>query len=206
VSYEALLDDLAAVHGMAAEAGRPVFLMGHSLGGQITLRYLLSRQPVCRGGIAASPWLRLAFRPAGWRIALARALRRWWPTFLQPTPWDPAKLSRDPEHLMALPCPELVHHRISARMFLAVVEEGEKALAEAGRLKTPLLLLHGGDDPITSAEATRELFERAGSSDKEMRMYPGTRHETHNDLDRERVLAEVAAWMEARCGAEGGAK
>jgi alpha-beta hydrolase superfamily lysophospholipase len=195
-SYDALLDDVAAVIGTIEDSGRPRFLMGHSLGAQITMNYLLARAPVCAGVIAASPWLRLAFRPAAWRISLARAISRWWPTFMQPAPSSPEKLSRDLDHLMSLPNPELRHHRISARLFFAVVEGGERALAQAGECKTPIFLLHGGDDPVTSAEASQEFYERAATRDKEFRLYPGTRHETHNDLDRERVLADVIEWMQ----------
>jgi alpha-beta hydrolase superfamily lysophospholipase len=76
-------------------------------------------------------------------------------------------------------------------------------LAEAAKLRVPLLLLHGEDDPITSARATAELYAQAGSGDKTLRTYPGVRHEIHNDLGREEVLAEVADWLLARLPAAG---
>lgn len=87
-------------------------------------------------------------------------------------------------------------------MYFFVRAEGEKVLARAEKFGVPLLLLHGDHDPITSHRATAEFCERAGSSDKTLRIYPGGVHETHNDLDRELVLREVGDWIERRLPAK----
>src|SRR4051812_29822385 len=77
--YEGLLEDLGLVFTEAARHGRPIFLMGHSMGAQISLNFLLSRPVECRGAVIASPWLRLAFTPPFWRRALAGAAARIFP-------------------------------------------------------------------------------------------------------------------------------
>lgn len=196
--YALLVDDLARVTEHFGEKERPWFLLAHSLGGQVALRFLEARQPACAGAVIAAPWLRLAFAPPLWKLALARAARHIWPGFAQQTGNAGPRLSRDAAHLAALPEPELVHHRISARLYFALRAAGEAALADAARLRVPLLLLHGGDDPITCPRATAELLARAGSADKMLRLYPGVRHEIHNDFGREQVLAEIADWLAAR--------
>jgi alpha-beta hydrolase superfamily lysophospholipase len=202
--YEALLDDLECVQAaLPREQGRPLFLMGHSLGGQITLRYLLSRPVECRGAVIASPWLRLAFSPCWWRRLMARAALRFWPAWGQRTPTHPLELSRDEEHVRSLAWPELVHHRISARLFFAIEMAGAETLREAERLGTPVLLLHGGDDSVTCVRATCDFYERAGCADKTLRVFPEVRHETHNDVGREEVLREVAEWIGRRGAAVG---
>jgi len=156
---------------------------------------------VCRGAVIASPWLRLAFNPPRWKVAVARAAMRLWPRFAQNTDMRFERLSRDQAHLASFPDPALVHRRISARMYFAMLEGGEKLLAAAGQVRTPLFLLHGDDDPVTSHHATCEFFERVGSADKTLRIYPASRHETHNDLDRAEVLRESGEWIAARLGA-----
>ncbi len=197
-SYDALLDDLGCVVALAQVEALPLFLLGHSLGGQITLNYLLQRETSCRGAVVASPYLRLAFAPPRWRLALADAARWLWPSLTQPTPMPWSRLSRDQDHLASFPDMELMHHDISARMYHAVKSGAVGALANAARLRTPLFLIHGADDPVTSVEATREFFQRAGSADKTLTIYPEMLHETHNEIGRERVFSDVIGWVEAR--------
>ncbi len=196
--YARLLDDLRVVHAQAALSGRPLFLFGHSLGGQVTLRYLQRDQPSVAGAIVASPWLRLAFDPPWWKVAAARAALRFAPGLRFSTGMRLERLSRDLAHLEAMADPQLMSHRISARMYFAVAAAGELALSRAGDIRAPLLLLHGDADPITPWRATEELCKAAGSPEKTLKIYPGVLHEAHNDLGRDVVLRDIADWIEGR--------
>src|SRR5690606_2599909 len=91
-SYAAYLDDLQQVFHLAGERypGLKRFLYGHSLGGQITIKFALVRRPEAAGVVLSAPWLRLVYSPPAWRGAAARALARVWPTFAQPTGLDKA--------------------------------------------------------------------------------------------------------------------
>jgi alpha-beta hydrolase superfamily lysophospholipase len=99
-----------------------------------------------------------------------------------------------------MPDPELMHRRISARMFEAIRRGAEHARLAAERIGTPLLLLHGEQDPVTCVRATREFFDQSVSRDKTLRTYPEMLHETHNEIGRERVIEEVLDWILARVG------
>ncbi|MDB6154898.1 MAG: lysophospholipase [Chthoniobacteraceae bacterium] len=200
-AYSALLDDLDRVIGFVKEkTTAPIFLLGHSLGGQITLNYLQSRKFDGRGAIVASPYLRLAYAPPRWRLILAGAARWIWPSLTQPTPLPWERLSRDQAHMASFPDPELTHHLISARMYHAIRNGALSALAGAANLKVPLLLIHGAEDLVTSVEATREFFSALGSSDKTLRIYPEMLHETHNDIGREQVISDIIGWIKTRAG------
>lgn len=195
---EQLVDDLALVCRHFRRENVPLFLFAHSLGGQIALRLLERDAAVCRGAVIASPWLRLAFTPPWWKVILASVAMRIWPGFVQVRDIRSDRLSRDSAHLASFPDLDLVHHRISARMYFWLRAGGERIFAEAQSVRTPLLLLHGDDDPVTSHPATCDFFQRLGSADKTLRIYPGARHETHNELDRVLVLREIGDWIEAR--------
>jgi alpha-beta hydrolase superfamily lysophospholipase len=195
---EQLVDDLALVCAHFRREDRPLFLFAHSLGGQIGLRLLERDAAVCRGAVIASPWLRLAFNPPWWKLILARLAMRIWPGFVQPRGIRSERLSRDAAHLASFPDLNLVHQRISARMYFWLQAGGERIFAGAQSVRTPLLLLHGDGDPVTSHHATCDFFERVGSADKTLRIYPGARHETHNELERAQLLREVGNWIEAR--------
>lgn len=198
--YEYFLEDLRAVHTHAPWSGGPVFLFGHSLGGQVTLRFLQRDRPEVAGAVVASPWLELAFAPPWWKLFAARAALHFAPGLRFGTGMRVDRLSRDAEHVRSMADSHLMSHRISARMFFAVCEAGEEALRCAEEVRAPLLLLHGDADPVTHWRATETFCRRASSPEKTLRIYPGVLHEAHNDIGRDQVIADIAAWIEARLG------
>jgi len=69
-SYRTLLND---INSLLNEVDKnfpelPLFLYGHSLGGNLVLNYVLRRQPKFKGVIVTGPWLRLAFEPPRFKI------------------------------------------------------------------------------------------------------------------------------------------
>ena len=196
--YDLLVDDLAEIWSLASTGRGPIFLYGHSLGGQITLNFAVRHRPDATGLIITSPWLRLAFVPSRWKLFVAWAARHLWPTYTQQTDVIPGRLSRDLEFLMALPDPHLVHHRMSARMFRALTAGAQWAVRDSIQLPYPILLVHGSRDPVTSVEATAQLFQSLRSRDKSLVIVPEAMHETHNDLCREVVLSQIIGWLDAR--------
>ena len=71
---------------------------------------------------------------------------------------------------------------------------------------TPVLFLSGAEDPVgergKGVERAYRSFQRAGVRDVSRKLYPGARHEILNDVCRETVLEDLAAWLEKRlpCG------
>lgn len=202
--YGEFLDDLEMVMNYFKREGVPMFLYGHSLGGQITLNYLLQRRPQVLGAIITSPWLELAFRPHPLKILLAKIMVVLWPTFTQNGPGDQALLSRDSAFLASLPGQELVHHRLSARMFNEILAGAGRVRESTSGFGCPLLLIHGDEDPLTSPAATESFFKNLAGPDKTLKIHPGMRHETHNEIGREKVLAEMVEWMDKHLPAEPG--
>ena len=66
------------------------------------------------------------------------------------------------------------------------------------RIELPLLLLHGTADELCSARGSKLLHERAGSLDKTLKLYDGLAHELLNEPEKEQVLADILAWLDAR--------
>jgi acylglycerol lipase len=194
MAVDLLLDEAALRHPL-----RPRFLYGHSLGGCIALNYALRRERPISGVVATSPLLRPAFSPPGWKLAAAAACAYVWPTLSLSNGLDPAGISRDPTVVAGYREDALVHDRISAALGHGMLAAGRWALAHAGEFRGPLLLVHGTADPITSVDATRQFAALAGSG-CELRLWPGLRHETHNEPERDLVLGEIVAWLRATTG------
>ena len=194
-AYDEFLRDLEHVYRFYRSENVPMFIYGHSLGGQIALHFAATEPARFAGVIIASPWLLLAFEPHPWKLALARFAMRFWPNFTQDTGMRTDQLSRDMDFLLGMTDLDLVHHRMSARMFFMLRNAGQSGVSLGPKLTQPLLFIHGAADPVTSARATEELFHKAAAADKTLKIYPGTLHETHNDTNRDEVLADIAAWL-----------
>ncbi|MGQ9557758.1 MAG: lysophospholipase [Desulfurispora sp.] len=198
-SYKTMLDDIALLLQKAQEMhpSKPLFLYGHSMGGNLVINYALSRRPSIAGVIASAPWLELAFQPPKIKMALARAMDKIWPSLSQPSGLDPAHLSRDPEVVRAYLADPLVHDRITPRLFLGCYQAGLWAQQNAPSLSLPLLLLHGSGDRLTSFAASREFARRAGKNCTFL-PWEGLYHELHHEREREQVLESIWQWMQGR--------
>lgn len=198
-SYEALMADIDV---MVAEVrkgfpGKPLFLYGHSLGGNLVLNYCLRRQPHLTGVVVTSPWLRLAFEPSGYLVGLAKVMNKFWPGFLQSNGLDAKDLSHDLEIVLSYGQDSMVHDQISARMYIEVYQAGGWAVENAGKFALPLLLMHGGGDRITSAAASHE-FSCGTAANCTFKLWDGLYHELHNELEREKVIGFVRDWLKGR--------
>lgn len=76
----------------------------------------------------------------------------------------------------------------------------EKRL-EGMRKDLPVYFLSGDQDPVGQmGEGVRRVaedFRKAGMQDVTLKLYPGARHELFNEINRDEVDAELAAWLEA---------
>jgi alpha-beta hydrolase superfamily lysophospholipase len=107
-------------------------------------------------------------------------------------------MTRDPLMLAGRGDDPLRHTRISAPLFFGLVEGGVELAARAREIHTPVLMLLGEQDPVIDAEFSRQFFNRLGTTDKALRVYPEALHEPLNDLCRAQVLDDVAAWLGPR--------
>ncbi len=198
-SYEAMMDDIADFMAQmkARYPGLPVFLYGHSMGGNQVLNFGLRRKPKLTGVIATDPWLKLAFDPPAIQVFLGRTMNSIAPGFTQKSGLETAALSRDQKVVDAYIKDPLVHDKISARLFVGMYESGLWALDHAAEFSLPLLLMHGTADRLTSWQASQEFARRAGGN-VTWRAWDGFYHEIHNEPEKAEVLKTMVDWMNGR--------
>jgi alpha-beta hydrolase superfamily lysophospholipase len=201
VEYRSDLGAFLAFAG-ALEPDAPAFLLGHSMGALIALDFALESDDRPQDRLSGLILSGTPLEPVGvakpWLVLVAKVLSRVRPrTSLKPD-IDPDTLSRDPEVVRVYAEDPLVHHHATARWGIEALDTIALIKRRPVDLRVPLMVVHGGADQVNSPEGSRALVERASSPDKTLRIYEGARHEPHNDRGWQRVVADVAGWIEAR--------
>jgi len=117
-----------------------------------------------------------------------------WPSFSQKSGLDTKALSHDLEVIRSYENDLLVHDRISARMFISVYQAGQWALEHASEFSLPLLLMQGGDDKLSSVEASREFTDKI-TKNCTLKIWDGLYHEIHNEPEKEEVFKFFIDWL-----------
>ena len=105
----------------AEERGRPLFLLGNSLGGLVVLDYALHHAKGLNGVIAVAAPLGRIGTPA-WLLTLGRFMSHVWPGFTLETGLDLSGLSRDPKVCETIVSDPLFHRKGSARLAAEVLD------------------------------------------------------------------------------------
>ncbi|WP_269506726.1 alpha/beta hydrolase [Burkholderia sp. IMCC1007] len=203
--FDGYLNDADALVAQAARDDTPLFLMGHSMGGAVAALYAIERVPArgyaLAGLVLSSPALAPGRDVPRWMLAMSRIISRTWPTF-PAIRIDAALLSRDPAIVAANRADPLVHHgAVPARTGAEILDAMARIERGCGALRTPVLVYHGTDDKLTEPDGSRAFGARVGSTDRTLTLYEGGFHETMNDLERERVIDALIAWIHARAPA-----
>lgn len=175
----------------------PIFLYGHSMGGNIAANTLLRLKPGVKGAVLSSPWLQLPAPPPAWQVLLGRIMMNIYPSFSDKTGLDSKAISRIPEEVDLYENDPLVHDRITPSLFFPMADAGQWILAQAKALEVPVYLMHGTGDTLTSHKAS-EQFAREGGKGITLRLWDKGYHELHHDKDREQVLNEVVDWLDSQ--------
>lgn len=200
-SYDSLLEGVDSVVATMRQAfpEAPAFLYGHSMGGNVTLNYLLRRKPDLAGAVISAPWLALAFKPPALQEAVGRLLESIYPAYSSNQPLNPLHLTSDLDMVERHKRDLLIHGRITAGFYGGIRRSGEWALQHAHELTVPILLMHSSADQITSFQASKQFADAAGSL-CEWKEWSGFRHELHNDSGREQALQFTTDWIASHAG------
>jgi acylglycerol lipase len=199
-SFDDYLDDLDCLFDRVYRRtnNKPLFLLGHSLGGLIAVLWCIRRQPTLRGLILSGPALELPDRLFPWLRHVAKIGSVLFPR-LRLVRLGCRNISRDEAVVRQFRDDPLVFHgRFPVRTGAEIMRAGGIARQRFHEVRAPLLILHGTADGVATVEASRALHKQAESSDKQLLLYEGLYHEVLNEPEREQVLSEMIRWIEAR--------
>lgn len=193
------IDTLAVYHEMVKvwQTGKPLFLLGHSMGGLIASYYLLDHQADFSGAVLSAPLIKATGNISQATILMGKILSALAPR-MGLLPLDPNSISRDPEVVKAYTRDPLVFQgKTPARLAAELLKAMLRVSAEADKIILPLIVLQGSGDKLVDPQGAQILYDRAGSKDKTIKIYEGLYHEVFNEPERARVLQDVETWLAA---------
>ena len=198
-SIDNFLDDIERLLKEAENRypGMPRFLYGHSLGGFLVLLFTLKRLPVLAGVVSTSPGLRSPLEKQTLKLTFSRTLAMLLPKLVFPSGLNAEDISRDPEVVRIYRNDALVHDRVSLALVKALFDSIPWTFQHAPEFKPPLLLFHGTKDNITLPSGSQE-FASLVPGDCTLKLWDGLYHETHNEPEKEQVLAFLSNWLTSK--------
>ena len=103
--------------------------------------------------------------------------------------------SRDPAVVRAMNADPLIANEVQPTQTVAeMVRADERLKKEFPLITLPVLILHGTADKATKPSGSQLFYDKAGSTDKTLKLYEGHFHDLLNDVGKER------SWPTSRPG------
>ncbi|HKX84977.1 MAG TPA: lysophospholipase [Pyrinomonadaceae bacterium] len=183
--------------------GLPIFVLGHSAGGVIATSYVFEHQNEIAGLVCESfafdvglPHLvQLALQGVGYLAPHVHVFSL-----------NNADFSRDPAAVETMNNDPLIAKESQpAETASEMLKAAERLKENMPKFNVPVLIIHGTDDKATRPEGSQYFYDHAGSSDKMLKLYEGHYHDLLADIDKEKVMTDILAWIDERLPAEASA-
>ena len=175
--------------------GLKCIVLGHSMGGGIVFAYGVERPDNYDMMVLSAPAVAAQDLVSPLMTVAAKVLGVLTPG-LPVQELDVEAISRDPAVVAAYNDDPLVYHgKVPAGVGRALLQVGETMPQRAPALTAPLLVVHGDADRLIPVDGSRRLVECVGSTDVELKVYPGLYHEVFNEPERAQVLGDVVSWI-----------
>lgn len=183
-----------------ARPSGPVLLLCHSMGGLIQLKKII-QEPTwlerISGQACSAPLLEVALPVPAFKSMGASLLNTLYPQITMFNEVRNEMVTRDPDVIREMEQDPLRHDRISPGVFLGFLESFPFVAQNAAKIRLPTLFQLPEEDPVVSTPAAEKVFEHISSARKELKIYPGSKHEIFNDLDRQKVYADLKKYLDS---------
>lgn len=178
--------------------GLPVFIAGESMGGLISFLTVIKKPSLFKGLICMSPGFAsgLKFSFAEYARMVAARLYNAKKQFAMPFTND--MCTQDPACKKIMDNDALEHKWATPKLLHSILLGQLSSTLFKHRVARDTLFLLSGDDTFVSTPFSRKIFKGIRHKNKELIEYPGMRHSLTMELGREKVFADMLAWLDKR--------
>lgn len=198
-SYEQFISDCEYVVDLAQalDPSKDVFILGHSMGGLVSVMAALSFPDKIKGQVLSGPGLRDLPAVRGIRKPMLSFISKVAPNLMLPNPVT-NQICSDIEVVNGYKADPLVLKKASARFLCEFTVEASKFVDQnIHQYDLPVLIVHGEKDSIVPVEIGQFFFDSIASVDKEFIVYEGLYHEILNEKSRGLVMSDIIAWLDS---------
>ncbi|QHT47475.1 alpha/beta hydrolase [Halobacillus sp. ACCC02827] len=190
---------IKTVEGWIGEADpdKKIFLLGHSMGGLVTVRVMEQLQQKMDGIILSSPALAIkgsVSAPVEWLSYLLNIIA---PSLRMDANQDPSLITRDTVKVEQFRKDPLVLKKVSVRWYREFQRASRLAFRDVNQFPdVPLLVLQAGRDELVVAEKTAEWFHIVDAKEKTYKEWPELYHELFNEPEWEDVYLYTLGFLQ----------
>lgn len=201
----ASLSFFKAMRDSDANKGLPAFLFGESMGGAVTFLMYFQDPNGWDGFVFSAPLFKMPdpMRPSRLEIlgfSLIRPFVDTWELF--PDRARGKRVIGDPSRgKLIFRNPRRYTGKPRVGTMLELTRMTTDIYSRMDKFKAPFLTLHGTADEITALEGSKDLYEKASTSDRTFKTYEGACHslvQGENDATRAAVLRDIKEWLDER--------
>jgi len=193
----------ALVRGL--QPGAHFYYYGESMGAALLTRFLAqaaaNEQP--EGLVLASPVVELPARPTWWQELVFRFFHWGAPMhridvgeYTKRNENDPSGwVTRDEAHRRWFQTAPHKVTRFTVRFFACLRELISGCFEAASNITVPVLVIYAANDVYIKPARVEVFFERLGSREKEISLFPESYHLLLHDYDKAQALQKIEAWL-----------
>jgi alpha-beta hydrolase superfamily lysophospholipase len=172
----------------------PLYIIGHSLGGLITLDYALDYSEGIGGIVAISPGISYEVtRIEKLGISLLSKVK---PDYSINKSGSFQLVARDSSKFTKYYSDVLRHNMVTPGLGRGLIHAISRMEQHPQSLKLPILLQYGLADKITPPNKLRNFLNSVASVDKQAIEYASAKHRPFDEVGKKRFLSDLVGWLD----------
>ena len=180
--------------------GKKIFLLGESMGALIAYLLAARSDALFSGLICISPAFKSKIKFSfldyfNFCLSLLFNPRKYFKAN-----FDSSMITHDADYLKVMDADPLEYRFATARLLFGILLSQIKVALFRNKIDIPVLFLLSGEDILVDSNVSVRVFEGLKNSNKQIIEYTGMYHALTIEKDRERVFADIYAWIGKNIG------